>query len=345
MYKVSVIVPVYNVERYLDRCLTSIINQTYKNLEIILVNDGSTDNSREIAKGYTTLDNRVKLYDKQNGGLSDARNYGINKATGDYVLYVDSDDWLDITMIETMVEEVKKYNADVVQVDFYYAYEDHLLYDDRYNEIDGDRLILDNKNLMKELIKNEKIKNFAWGKLYKLELVKDILFEKGMRFEDVFWAHQVMHNVEKYVLLHKPLMYYLQRSESISGSYKVENTDIIKGLIQRHSFIKENYKNLEDESYKLILKTCFVHYDMLLRIKDKRAKMYREGIEQYIDENYGYFRQAVKSDKYTSNELKYFKINPYLRLIYVYCNKILRKLKIRKSEPSLKRIELYETNC
>ena len=132
MYKVSVIVPIYNVERYLDRCLTSIINQTYKNLEIILVNDGSTDNSREIAKGYTTLDNRVKLYDKQNGGLSDARNYGINKATGDYVLYVDSDDWLDITMINTMIEEVKKYNADVVQVDFYYAYEDHLLYDDRF---------------------------------------------------------------------------------------------------------------------------------------------------------------------------------------------------------------------
>lgn len=329
MYKVSVIVPIYNVEKYLERCLKSIINQTYKNLEIILVNDGSTDNSREIAQKYASLDNRVMLYDKINTGLSDTRNYGINKATGYYVLYVDSDDWIDVTMISTMVEEAKKYNADVVQVDFYYAYEDHLLYDDRYNKSDGKILILDNKELMTALVQNEKVKNFAWGKLYKFEIIKDILFESGMRFEDVFWAHQVMSRVNKYVLIHKPLMYYFQRSESISGSYKVENTDIIKGLLERHSFIKKNYSSLENESYKMILKTCFVHYDMLLRIKDNRSEKYREGIKQYINENYYDFIEVVKNDKYLSNELKYFKINPYLRLVYVYYNKILRKLNIK----------------
>lgn len=345
MYKVSVIVPIYNVQKYLRRCIDSILNQTYKNLEIILINDGSTDNSGKIIDEYKQIDNRIKVYHQENKGLSDTRNYGTKIATGDFILYLDSDDWADINMINIMIEKIEEYNADIVQVGFYYNYEEYLLYDNRFYEENDTDIVLGKQELMKELVINKRVKNFTWGKLYKSELVKDILFKKDVRFEDVFWAHKVMDRVDKYVIVHKPLMYYLQRSESISGSYKVENTDIIKGLLERHLFIKENYNNLEDESYKLILKTCFMHYDMLLKIKDDKSKKYIKWIEKYICDNYNSLKDAVDNDKSMKKELIYFKINPFLRILYVYYSKVLRKLKIKKSEPSLKRIELNEKIC
>ena len=343
MYKISVIVPIYNVQDYLKRSIESLLNQTYKNLEIILVDDGSTDNSGKIAEGYKKVDERVKVYHKKNGGLSDARNYGINKATGDYVLYVDSDDWLDLDMINIMVEKVKEYEADIVQVGFYYAYEDHQLYDNRYYNEDDEDIVLDRESLMKELVINERVKNFAWGKLYKTELVKDILFEKGAKFEDVYWAHQVMHRVNKYVIVHKPMVYYLQRGESITGTYNVRNTEIIKGLLERHMFIRKNYNHLLNESYKTILNTCFVHYDLLINMDDKSsAQIYSDKIKDYIYKNSKKFEDALVDNKYMANQLKFFLINPNLRNMYIFFNKVLMKLKIKKSEPSLKRIELNE---
>jgi len=344
MCRVSVIVPIYNVQDYLKRCIDSILHQTYKNLEIILVDDGSTDDSCKIVQDYEKLDNRIKSFRKKNGGLSDARNYGIKKARGDYILYLDSDDWLDVNMISTMVEKIKKYEADIVQVGFYYTYEDYLLYDNRYYEENDKDVVLDRHSLMKELVINKRVKNFAWGKLYKTELIKDILFKKGMRFEDVFWAHEVMNRVNKYVIVHKPMMYYLQRCESISGTYRLENTDILKGLAERHTFIKNNYSDLENESYKIILKTCFLHYDMISQINDKKAQIYLDNIREYICDKYDDFGNAVKNDKYMNHQLRYFKISPALRKMYVYYNKVLRKLKIKKSEPGLKRIEFNEIN-
>lgn len=344
MYKVSVIVPIYNVQKYLKRCVDSILKQTYKNLEIILVNDGSTDNSRKIINEYKKLDNRVKAYHKENGGLSDARNYGIERATGDYILYLDSDDWLDINMINTMIEKAKEYKADIVQVGFYYSYEEYLLYDNRYYGENDDDIVLDKQELMKELVINEKVKNFAWGKLYKSEVVKDILFEKGVRFEDVFWAHKVMDRVDKYVIVHKPLMYYFQRNNSISGNYSLKNTDILKGLFERHIFIQANYTDLKNESYKIILKTLFIHYDIISKINDSKKNIYLNSIREHILHNYKEFNNSIHDDKYMKNQLKYFKISPWLRGTYIYYIKILKKLKIRKPDQNLKRIELNEAN-
>ncbi|UPG64504.1 glycosyltransferase family 2 protein [Metabacillus endolithicus] len=188
MHKVSVVVPIYNVEKYIHKCIDSILNQTYENIEIILVNDGSPDNCGQIIEYYSKLDCRIKVIHKQNGGLSDARNHGMKYVTGEFTLFVDSDDWLEINMIEELVKNSIHYNADIVQVAFYYAYEDYILFDDRYFSKDDPPFLLNNSSLMYELLINEKVKNFAWGKLYKTNYIKNIPFKKGVLFEDVYWG-------------------------------------------------------------------------------------------------------------------------------------------------------------
>jgi len=162
--KVSVVVPVYKVEKYIHRCIDSILEQTYPNLEIILVNDGSPDTCGSIINSYQKEDARVKAFHKANGGLSDARNYGMKRVTGEFTMFVDSDDWLDPYMIETMIKHSKTYEADIVQSAFYYAYDDKLLVDHRYYNTQDDPIQLERRALMYELVKNETVRNFAWGK-------------------------------------------------------------------------------------------------------------------------------------------------------------------------------------
>lgn len=338
-YKVSVIVPIYKVEQYLHRCVNSIINQTYKNLEIILVDDGSPDSCGSICDEYEKKDNRVKSVHKINGGLSDARNYGMKYATGDFVLFVDSDDWLKIEMIEVMINHSKEYNSDVVQSAFYYAYEDYLLLDDRYYKEDDEPTLLNKKELMKELVINERVKNFAWGKLYKMDLIKDIPFEKGVLFEDVFWAHQVMHNVNRYVILNNPMCYYLQRSDSIVANYTPRNLDIIKGLKERHEFIEKYHSDLVSHSYKIIFNTCLLHYELLTKNKDKdENRVHRDNIKTYIRDNYKEIEKSLKDDKEVIVRLQLFNKSYKMYVIYCLSDKILRKLKLKSQHKSLKKV-------
>lgn len=337
--KVSVIVPIYNVEKYIHQCITSIVNQTFTNLEIILVNDGSPDNCGMIAERFAEQDNRIKVIHKENGGLSDARNAGTQFVTGEYIIFVDSDDWLALDMVEKMVNISLMYKADVVQSAFYYAYEEHLLFDHRYFSKTDPPLILNNQTLMFELVNNEKVKNFAWGKLYKTSLIQDIPFKKGVLFEDVFWAHQVMHNVNTYVLLHEPLVYYRQRSDSIVATYTTRNLDILKGLRERHSFIEEYYKALIDDSYKVIFKTSLQHYYLLLANWNKdRGGIYRKGIQSYIRTNYSSIKRAVERERKLRKQLILFSFHPYLNMIFMLSIKVLRKLRVTPQPVMLEKI-------
>ena len=263
-YKVSIIVPIYKVEKYLKRCVDSLLNQTYTNLEIILVDDGSPDHCGHLIDQYAKLDTRVKAFHKENGGLSDARNYGMQHVTGDYTIFVDSDDWIEQYAIETLIEACKAYQADIVQSAFYYSYNDYLLLDERYvSQTDGPQ-VLDNQTLMRELVINEKVKNFAWGKLYRTDLIRDLPFKKGVLFEDVFWAHKVMQRVKRYIILNSPMYFYVQREDSIVSTYTLKNLDILRGLKERHVFIEKYYKDLVNESYKILFKTSLIHFNLLL---------------------------------------------------------------------------------
>ncbi|WML51597.1 glycosyltransferase family 2 protein [Neobacillus sp. PS3-12] len=336
---VSIVVPIYRVEKYLRRCLQSILQQTYKQLEIILVDDGSPDDCGKMAEEFARKDNRIKVFHKENGGLSDARNYGMKYVTGDYTIFVDSDDWLAANMVEQMMNVSEEYQADIVQTAFYYAYDEYLLFDNRYYAKDDYPIVLD-QTLMCELVKNEKVKNFAWGKLYKTSIIRNIPFRKGVLFEDVFWAHTVMHKVNKLVLLTQPLYYYFQRSDSIVATYTPRNLDILKGLKERHQFIETFYKELVNESYRVILETSLIHYNLLLlnRKQDLDGKYKRE-IWKYINKNYQNLKMAVESEHSLRNQLTLFTIHPSLNIGYLFLKKILRKFYIVPRPIGLEKVD------
>lgn len=343
--KVSVIVPIYKVEKYLKRCLDTIVKQSYPYLEIILVDDGSPDKCGSIAEEYAKADNRIIVIHKKNGGLSDARNTGMLHVTGEYILFVDSDDWLENNMIEQMLNTSIKLKADIVQSAFYYAYDDHLLFDQRYFKKGNPPSILNNIELMTELVANERVKNFAWGKLYKTKLIMDIPFKIGVLFEDVFWAHQVMYRVKKYAILNQPLYYYFQRSDSIISTYTPKNLDIIEGLKERQYFIEQYYKELTLQSYKVLLNTIFIHYNLLLlnRKKDKGGS-YRKELQAYVKKNFNNFKKAAESDTNLKKQLLLFSIHPILNIGFLFISKVLRKLYILPHPVELERKGYLESN-
>ena len=190
--KLSIIIPVYNVAEYLTQCLDSVYSQIRDNYEVILVDDGSTDDSGSICEEYKLKYPQTIVVHKKNGGLSDARNAGIKVATGEYTYFIDSDDWLAPNAISTLLDYAIENKCEVVQGGLYYAYNDYQLYDNSKTT----PFILNRDQAMKELIKNDYIKNFAWGKIYKTEIVKKHLFIKGVYFEDSYWQHHILHNVE-----------------------------------------------------------------------------------------------------------------------------------------------------
>jgi glycosyltransferase involved in cell wall biosynthesis len=338
--KVSIIVPIYKVEKYIHRCVDSILKQTYSNIEIILVNDGSPDNCGMIADKYKATDERIKVIHKENGGLSDARNHGMKEVTGKFTMFVDSDDWLEVNMIENMVNCSFKYKADVVQSAFYYAYEDKLLIDRRHYKTNCTPIILDNNTLMYELVINEKVKNFAWGKLYKTEIIKNVPFKIGVLFEDVFWAHKVMHKVNNFVILPLPMYNYYQRSDSIVANYTPRNLDILKGLKERHRFIEEYYSCLSKESYKVLLSTSLIHYNLLIanRKKDKGG-INRKEIQGYIKDHYNNFKEAIEGNKDLKKQLNLFILHPYLNIFFLGLNKSLRIMKLKAQPVGLEKID------
>ena len=218
--KITVIVPVYNVEHYLDKCLDSLINQTYKNLEIIVINDGSTDNSGIICQEYAQKDNRIIYIEKENGGLSDARNVGLDKMTGSYVTFIDSDDWVESDYVEVLYNKLIEYQADIAIGNYYSYNEDEAMY---YFHINGESYyekLYDNISIFENLYDAKQMKSFslisAWGKIYKAKLFDDIRFDKGKLGEDGYINQKLYLLVQKVIYINQGLYAYRQRSGSIT---------------------------------------------------------------------------------------------------------------------------------
>ena len=218
--KITVIVPVYNVENYLDKCLDSLINQTYKNLEIIVINDGSTDNSGIICQEYAQKDNRIIYVEKENGGQSEARNMGLDRMTGSYVTFVDSDDWVELDYVETLYQKITEYQADIAVVNYYSFNQSEGMY---YFHIFGDSYyekVYDNVSIFENLYESKEMKNIAfisvWGKLYKASLFKYLCFDKDRLREDCYLNQKIYLLAERTVYLNKGLYAYRQREGSSS---------------------------------------------------------------------------------------------------------------------------------
>ena len=219
----SIIVPIYNVEQYLDRCIQSILNQTYQNLEIILVDDGATDCSGAIADSYVAKDKRIKVFHKENGGLSDARNYGLEHVTGDYILFIDSDDFIVNIMCERLITVASSNNADIVSCNYYIYRGDDDISIHTMSVQDDKRTFTGMDMLRYYLLKTEPFDlNVVWNKIFKLDLfngVEPVRFPKGRVQEDNFTIFRLFLNANSIVTVNEPLYYYVQRAGSIMANF------------------------------------------------------------------------------------------------------------------------------
>ncbi len=242
---ISVIIPVYNVEKYLKQCIDSVIGQTYRNIEIILVDDGSTDSSGTICDNYAVNDSRIRVIHQDNSGAGAARNTGLKEATGDYIAFVDSDDWLELDAFSYMLTIINKNKADIVQCGFFDEYTDKTIKHSTPTE---------NKQLNQigylRLFTQDWTCALLWDKLYRASLLKDIFFETGRIIDDEFYTYQVVMNACLIARDVKPIYHYRQRKSSVTGELSnLERIvrDKIDYLLIRKRSISKKYPELRKE--------------------------------------------------------------------------------------------------
>ncbi|MGG8494837.1 glycosyltransferase family 2 protein [Tenacibaculum sp. TC6] len=244
---ISVVVPVYNVEKYVERCINSIVNQTFKDIEIIIVNDGSTDTSLEICKKIEKEDSRITIITQENKGLSGARNTGIKAAQFPYITFIDSDDWIEAEYIEILYNSLIKYDADIAVVEYDIVFEEKGNKNQIKSRNNNGRVeVFSVSEAIFELITDRKIKNYAWGKMYKTALFKEISYPEGLFYEDVFTTYKLFFKSKKIVKTNKILAHYLQRTDNITS--KVNNS-IQKEKDYYESFF-DQFNNILNSQYK-----------------------------------------------------------------------------------------------
>lgn len=274
----SIIVPVYNVQEYLDACINSLLSQTYERIEIILVDDGSTDDSGRICERYASLDPRIRVIHKENGGLSDARNAGIEIAKGEYIGFVDSDDWISTKMYEVLLRNLEVSKADIA------VCERVAVYPDRMEDCGGTDSIcvLNQEESLDILYANKKYGSYACNKLFRKELFKSIRFPKGRLFEDIYIMHELFGLANRVVFIDTGLYFYLQRPNSIVNSNNLDNwEEYVDALVfkrnARYSVGRESlvFSNMLDAAVtiKTVMKDC---------PKEKKTRFLRKKINHII---------------------------------------------------------------
>lgn len=239
---ISVIVPVYKVEKYLDKCVRSIVDQTYRDLEIILVDDGSPDRCGAMCDAWAAKDSRIRVVHKQNGGLSDARNAGMAVATGEYMGFIDSDDHIAPDMYRLLLERMTADGSDIAACGVEMVFEDGT--PSRMLTPAGTH-VLDNSRAMAAIIREDLLKQPVWYKLYKTGLIRELPFAAGKYHEDVFWSWQAMARSKKVSVFDTPCYFYLQRSGSIMGErFSEKRLDSIEAKCLRHAYLAAHYPEL-----------------------------------------------------------------------------------------------------
>lgn len=214
--QISVVIPVYNVEKYLSKCIESVINQTYWNIEILLINDGSTDNCGLICDKYAVKDNRVRVIHKENGGLSAARNIGLGLANGHYIAFLDSDDYIDSEMYETLVDALENADADIAACGFKEVYQNKTIVNSHTNSV----TIYDKVGAVNSLFAETKNVRFeVWNKVFKKEIIGSIRFKDRQIFEDVYFDRNVFLKISSLVYIDKPMHNYLKEREGNTNSH------------------------------------------------------------------------------------------------------------------------------
>lgn len=320
----SIIIPVYNVKEYLPHCVSSIIKECANiDYEAILVDDGSTDGSDILCDKLAKEAKQFQVLHKTNGGLSDARNYGVLHAQGEYIFYIDSDDYLADGGMKIMVEAALQSKSDVICGNFYYQYSDHKTL---FNPESHETITYNGgEEALSVLIDGKQYQNFAWGKLIRKELAQKYLFPKGKLFEDTYWFHLILHSANHVTVINKPIIHYLQRSGSISFEYKLKSLDILDGYAKRLIFFREAYPTLVNKQKKLMAENCIDQAWMICHYLNKSDRPIAIKKLRKVINNYKLQENSLLGSKQQRN-LKLIMKNIILYKWLVIIEKIRKKI-------------------
>ena len=276
---ISIVVPIYKVEQYLKKCVDSIINQTYNNIEIILVDDGSPDNCGAMCDEYAKVDNRIKVIHKKNGGLSDARNAGLKEAKGKYITFVDSDDFISPNCIELLYNNIVKYNKEIsVGQIRRYTNLNELSETNKIEKIEN----FDMEDSMKHLLYNNKYTSSTAGKLFLKELFDDIEFPYGKKYEDLATVYKLVYKSNGVVISNIDVYnYFVARSESIMNEkFSETRMDALYFTEEILSFVESNIPKIKKSALARLVIEC---RDILVQIPNEvKYNKYKEIVSNYI---------------------------------------------------------------
>lgn len=310
MIKISVIVPIYNMEKYLKKCLDSLVNQTLNEIEIIAINDGSTDNSISILNEYSKKYKNIRLFNNENQGISKARNFGIEKAKGKYIAFVDSDDYVETNMLEIMYNKAISDDLDIVVCDYYNYYENT-------GKIEEFKIVdFENTNIKNNRKLLFQINPSPWNKIYKKSLFndKEYRFPIGIKYEDLGYIPILLSKAKKIGKVNVPLNYYLIRGNSETTTMDKRVFDIYKILdILYKYFEKEKINNSEEVEFLFISKLTMYNLQQRINTDKECANNFIDRSFEYLDSKYPNW----KKNKY------FIKVNKIKVLIKA--NKMLTK--------------------
>lgn len=260
---VSVIVPIYKVEDYIHRCVDSILKQSYEKLEVILVDDGSPDNCGAICDEYKSRDERVKVIHKENGGLSAARNSGLDIVTGKYIMFVDSDDWLDLNAIQYLYQIIKEHDADVSAVGLLSVFDgteiENVIYSNKVT-------VYDKSQALETFLFNGQLSPCACGKLWKSNLWSKVRFPEGRLFEDQFTIYKILDDAECSVLSENKMYFYFKREGSIGHSeFSSRTYDLHDAIQEEYNYIVTKYPATEPNMIVAYITWEIVFINMMIR--------------------------------------------------------------------------------
>lgn len=285
---ISVIVPVYNVEKYLEKCIFSITQQTYNNLEIILVDDGSYDSSPQICDLWAAKDYRIQVFHIKNSGGGQARNWGLNHANGEYIAFVDSDDYISEYMFEYLEQQLKD-GYDIAECDYLTVQKDNAVFDKF--EAEDSFIECTAKDALSFNVKDQIFRQIIWNKLYKKEVIGEIRFPVGTQIDDEFWTYKVIGNAKKLIHSDKKLYAYRQQADSIMHKINAaKKIEALKAAVEKQEYIVKYFPELESESLVHLWMKCIYQGQIVLLENDKEEiqkefKYIKDIIQKYPIKN------------------------------------------------------------
>lgn len=270
---ISVIVPVYKVEKYLDKCVSSIVNQTYRNLEIILVDDGSPDHCGAMCDVWAEKDRRIKVIHRENGGGAAARNVGLNNASGTLIAFVDSDDYLHPSMYQLLADTLNKTGADIAECNYLPVKDDHAHAPEHGKAV----AIFTTKEALYNNLYNISCKTVIWNKLYRKKTVDTIRFTEGKTIDDEFFTYRVIGNASSVAVIDDCLYFYRQQEQSVMHQvYSTKNLVALEAASLRSNYISARFPEIASDARIVFWMTCIYHYQMILRYLEGSSRSQAE---------------------------------------------------------------------